>query len=314
MTAANTDYQTVRRSEMLPHHDEDTTTTPNSWKPKGTAQTPVSYAAGAANTLAEVTAGDGKAVDFGSTPWLTTNGSVEAGAPGWRNPDGTLGYGSSRTLLTTPGTIPVDRNGGIFVMVGGGFTVPVRGREGQIIHLYQAGSQDGTVYEHDTATMIGLTRDADNSIQNVSSTTKLRMRAGEVITLFGSGNGNWGVMHHSIKHAWGRSPDANQDGAYRELPDGTHDFHIHGVIPAGQTTVDLLFPKPIASPLYDQKPRVGVVITPLTSSLASIDANDFYWNLAGPLRNDLTKINVGVKNAVSVGTGVRVSVLGVYVA
>lgn len=157
------------------------------------------YAQNAANTSAEVVAGAGKAVDFGSTEWLTTNGAVEPASTGRRNPNGTMGFGSSRNVLTTAGVIPVDKHGAAYILLSAGYTLPSPVYQGQVIMLYQNGVPNApTVYEHTISGLIGVSRHTDNSIRRLSTVFKLRMKDGEVITLLGSGNGSWFVQSHHL--------------------------------------------------------------------------------------------------------------------
>lgn len=107
------------------------------WKPKT-----VGYKQTAPNTVAEVAAMNGKALDAGSTEWLTTNGLTEP-ATGKRNPNGNMGFGFDlQGTYSTNGaydgaTIPViDFNGAMVQVINPSdlpIAVPAGTRDGQVV-------------------------------------------------------------------------------------------------------------------------------------------------------------------------------------
>ena len=104
----------------------------------------VGYAQTQPNTLAEVAAGAGKAVDFGSLSKLVTNRSL--GGDGIANTDGSFGHFSKPTALSadgvTPTVVPLGEEGGSFNLSStsssGEFTIG-SGETGQIMYI-SAGS------------------------------------------------------------------------------------------------------------------------------------------------------------------------------
>lgn len=95
-----TNTLTTAAGDVIPLGDNDTTYTITNGNLVGSDGTSVPvgvaavtpYSQSRANTTAEVAAGAGTPVAFGSTDFLTTNKAVEPSAPGVRNTNGDMGY------------------------------------------------------------------------------------------------------------------------------------------------------------------------------------------------------------------------------
>lgn len=177
----------------------------------------VSYTAGQPNTLAEVAAGASKAVDFGSTDFLTTNMASEIGASGVRNPNGALGYHAMvGTVVDVGGTTPVNMNGGwtrVINTVGDDtpVTIPSGIYVGQIMNLTCIGVN--TCILEGTFWGIHLRRPNNTYPYTVSGEPQIRIRPYESMILVWGG-GSWVVK------SWEKRLYSSPVG-YRENYDGS---------------------------------------------------------------------------------------------
>ncbi|MDB4461444.1 hypothetical protein N9043_00690 [bacterium] len=183
------------------------------------------YALNRANTVSETSAGDGKAVDFGSTEFLTTNRAAEAAA-GVRNPDGRLGYASH--LLQSNGTSEDistwDYNGAFYVLSNIiisnpdipdslGYSLAPPKYNGQRLELWQSGSYLQEFLLKVEGGIQGIIRNpSTGAIYRSDVVTSCLMRGDESISLVGY-FGRWLVedFHYYLKSG---------DG-WRENEDGT---------------------------------------------------------------------------------------------
>lgn len=176
----------------------------------------VSYKQNAPNTLAEVAAGVGKAVHFGSTEFLTTNRTVEAGAKGVRNPDGSLGfYQANYPIVKDGATITPTFHGG-FVSIGfGQSTASVTlegGYPGQVINI-EADATDETVITATNLSFVGVHRTASGAIDTtgVATPTVVYLRQFETMQLVYVGS-RWRILSFNYHLKSGNGWRENEDG------------------------------------------------------------------------------------------------------
>ena len=187
-----------------------------------------SYKQSAPNTIVEVAAGTGKAIDFGSTAFLTTNGATEAGAAGVRNSDGKLGFNWTYLThsITNDGLVmPNLVDNGVHYRLGvrgelsgQALQIPKPARAGNVLKISvpidSSEAFDVILTSGAGLSMRGIRRDASNN--KVSTATSIfnttAVRSGESVTLMAVSNSVWVVTDHQINLLGGSNWNENENG------------------------------------------------------------------------------------------------------
>ena len=215
------------------------------------------YKQGAANTVAEVLAMSGMALDAGSTDWLTTNRAIEAAAEGVRNFDGTLGWYSKYSYWSYDalGAFGGSNNGQTLYVVSaaninGNKLIVDPPKNGHVLRIMIGGVFDTTEFELSTVSglrFFGVTRDPVTNALTTGAKTSIKVRGGEVLEFTGIFGNSWLVSSYSYRQKSGTGWRENEDGTVDMW--GSSPPLLAGSFAASASVNTVPFPVAITTPL-----------------------------------------------------------------